>query len=91
MAEAEAAKQKHAEAMINPVPTLDTPHNRAQALMRLLEDWRWDHRLDGEVSSIELEDLYDKLKKFWADMEIDTEAQAISADREKTARTAYKI
>jgi len=91
MAEAEAAEQKRSEAMINPAPPVAQAHNRAQALRLLLEDWRYDHRLDVEVSSIELDDLYDKLKKFWADMEIDTEAQAISADREKTARTAYKI
>jgi hypothetical protein len=93
LAEAEAAEQKHAEAMINPVPTLPEgqPHNRAQALRLLLEDWRYDNRLDAEVSSIELDDLYDRLKKFWVDTSIDAEMQALWADREKTARTAYKI
>jgi len=86
MAEAEAAKQKHAEEMINPVPTI--PHNRAQWILQAIDDW--DQDMGMGLSSRELEDLYNRLKKGWADNEIetifDTESQAIVGEREKAKR-----
>jgi hypothetical protein len=86
MAEAEADKQKHAEAMINPVPKMDDPpHNRAQALRKVLFDWRHDNILDLEVNNLELEDLYDRLHAHWVDMKIDAERQAFEANQEKAS------
>jgi hypothetical protein len=79
-------KQKHAEAMINPVPKMDDPpHNRAQALRKVLFDWRHDNILDLEVNNLELEDLYDRLHAHWVDMKIDAERQAFEANQEKAS------
>jgi hypothetical protein len=92
MAEAEASKQKHAEAMLNPVPSM-TPEQEAifrdKQLWQLLDKWRIDNVLTLEVADIELDDLFERLRDYIKSLQKEEERRKEEAER--AARTAYKI